>query len=202
MAFISHNVYNKGIENTILNNSESGENAGYVFLALLNKAFVPNDQNSGEVVFEEDKILAFSELRRGSGNIANINSNELTSDEVSNTINKLGKFDKKVLSLFPIAFNRTVSRIGQNSGSSAAGFFALIKYKGTGKPITAYSMDTEEIGSDGLPVQKDVCFLGPDFSDKSKFEVYLIGELSTTPTINQNSNFMFGGATITFKEAQ
>lgn len=198
MAFISHNVYNKGIENTILNNDD-----GYVFLALLNSAFTPNDQNSGEVVFEKDNVLAFSELRRGSGNIANINSNELASEEVSNTINKLGKFDKKVLILFPIAFNRTVSRVGQNTGSSAAGFFALIKYKGSGKPVVAYSMDTEELGSNGLPVQKDVCFFGPDFDDdKSNFEVYLVGELSTTPTINQNSNFMFGGATITFKEAQ
>lgn len=200
MAFISHNVYNKGIENTILNNDD-----GYVFLALLNQAFATNDQNSGEVVFDEKNVLAFSELRRGSGNIANINSNELTSDEVSNTINKLGKFDKKVLSLFPIAFNRTVSRVGPNAGGSTAGFFALIKYKGSGKPVVSYSMDTEDLDSDGLPVQKNVCFFGPDladFDDKSKFEVYLIGELSTTPTINENSNFMFGGATITFKEAQ
>ena len=195
MAFISHNVYNKGIENTILNNDD-----GYVFLALLSSAFSPNDTDSGEVVFERANILAFSELRRGSGSITNVSSSELAEAEANSAnINKLGKFDKKVLSLFPIAFNRTVSKI---EASSSAGHFALIKYKGTGKPVVSYSMDSEEVGPDGLPVQKNVYFFGPDFeAADSDFEVYLIGELSTTPTINQNSNFMFGGATITFKEA-
>ena len=200
MAFISHNVYNKGIENTILNSND-----GYVFLALLSNTFSLNETDSGEVVFDGSYVLAFSELRRGSGNITDVSSSELAENEANITnINKLGKFDKKVLSLFPIAFNRTVSNIGASSGSSAAKCFALIKYKGNGEPVVSYSMDSDVVGADGLPEQKNVYFFGPnpeDFKDKSKFEVYLVGELSTTPTINQNSNFMFGGATITFKEA-
>ena len=40
-----------------------------------------------------------------------------------------------------------------------------------------------------------------DIANLEQHEVLIIGNLTSNPTINEDSNFMFGGAKITFIEA-
>ena len=155
MAFIAHNVYKNGIDNTILNQENK------VFLALLTTDGFEEDGN-GAMIFNKDKVLAISELRAGVGTVATNNSDDLTVDEISSNVNAVGKFDKKVLTVLPISYNRTAA-IVNNSGT--AGNFALIKYNGTPKSHLAYEVDTDELDSNNIPVTKQIFFniLSPNF---------------------------------------
>lgn len=191
MAFIAHNVYKDGIDNTILKDDNK------IFLALISADF-ESDENGGKI-FDKDKVLALSELRSGSGLIADNDSSDLEQGQINDHINKVGNFNKKVLTILPIPYNRTASII-DNSGT--ANYFALIKYTGEGAAHQAYEVDTDTLDANGIPETKKIFFISPSSLDVAdNFEVYLIGALSSNPTINANSNFMFGGASITFKEA-
>lgn len=171
MAYISADVYNKGIENTILKNK--------VVICLIKGFNATSGLAAGD-------ILAFSEVREGSGSSVSSLEQEAINDE----INKVGFFSSKTLTLNPIAYNRTKSNVTENSTAEC---FAIIPLKNdaTLGSVVAYN--------DG----KDKVFKGPTniAAGLDLANVYLVGNLNTSVQINSASNFMFGGASITFSES-
>lgn len=171
MAYISADVYNKGIENTILKSK---------VVICLTKGF---NATSG---LSADDILAFSEVREGSGSSVSSLEQETTRDE----INGVGIFSSKTLTLNPIAYNRTKSNVTDNATAEC---FAIIPLKSDAAlgSVVAYN--------DG----KNRVFYGPTniAAGLDLANVYLVGNLNTSVQINSASNFMFGGANITFSES-
>ncbi len=192
MAYVAHNVYANGINNEVLGGSN-------IYIALL----------SGEVTTSADlltKMLAVSEVRVGAlGANDTVNGSEQTGTPTAN--NKVGKFNNKSLQLSSISYNRTKSVEGDtnfansavNNGtqnpSKVATHFAVVKFTGTATSLVSYKIDN------GGGSTTDVKFLGPNGSTAAQHEVLIVGNLTSQPTINADSNFMFGGATIQFTEA-
>lgn len=172
MAYISADVYNKGIENTILKNK--------VVICLIKGFNATSGLAAGD-------ILAFSEVRELSGSDVSSLEQETTP---SDTLNKVGFFSSKTLTLNPIAYNRTKSNVTENSTAEC---FAIIPLKSNA------SIGTVVAYNDG----KDKVFKGPTniAEGLDLANVYLVGNLNTSVQINSASNFMFGGASITFSES-
>lgn len=200
MAYVANDVYANGIMNEILSGS------GNVYIALTNG----DKGNKADDVFLKS-VLAVSELRSGSGSIND--TSELTNENINEAEkNNVGSFANKVLNLLSISYNRTKSvegdmenfpycNVNEEDGTSAsrtATNFAIIKYEGNAAELTAYQVD-DGIGGD----TSSIIFKGPSISssNKLKHKVLIVGDLTSQPTINEDSNFMFGGARITFSEA-
>ena len=198
MAYVANDVYANGIINEIL--------SGNVYIALTNG----DKGNKTDDVFLKS-VLAVSELRSGSG--SNNDTSELTSGNISDAAtNNVGSFANKVLNLLSISYNRTKSVEGDTenfpycnvngddgtSASRTATNFAIIKYEGNAAELTAYQVD-DGIGG----ATSSIIFKGPSISSSNilKHKVLIVGDLTSQPTINEDSNFMFGGARITFSEA-
>lgn len=193
MAYVAHSVYADGINKKILGTDSK------IYIALINRI----DQTSTEEVLKN--VLAVSELRQGIGD--SVTSTEELSD-LPGTYNNVGKFVAKTLNLLSVPYNRTKSVKGDSnfnycgvndpdgSASTTAYGFAIISYTGTAQKLTAYQVE------DGSST-KNVVFAGPSITsgNVNDHEVLIIGNLTSTPTINEDSNFMFGGAKITFTEA-
>ena len=198
MAYVANEVYANGIINEILN--------GNVYIALTN-----GDKGSKTDDVFLKSVLAVSEIRSGSG--TNNDTSELTSGNINSaTTNNVGTFSNKVLNLLSVSYNRTKSVEGDTenfpycnvngedntSASRTATNFAIIKYEGNAAELTAYQVD-DGIGG----ATSSIIFKGPSISNSniSKHKVLIVGDLTSQPTINEDSNFMFGGARITFSEA-
>lgn len=198
MAYVASDVYENGIKNEIL--------SGNVYIALTN-----GDKGSKTDDVFLKNVLAVSELRSGSGQ--NNDTSELTSGNINEAAtNNIGSFANKVLNLLSISYNRTKSVEGDTenfpycnvngddstSASRTATNFAIIKYEGNAAELTAYQVDDGIGGS-----TSSIIFKGPSInsSNISKHKVLIVGDLTSQPTINEDSNFMFGGARITFSEA-
>lgn len=192
MAYVAHNVYAEGIDKKILGDDK-------IYIALINNI----TDNTNDVVLKN--VLAVSELRQGSG--SSVGSTEDLSD-LPGTYNKVGTFAAKTLNLLSVSYNRTKSVKGDNnfnycgvnepdsSASTTALGFAIIRYTGNPVSLTAYQVE------DGGNTKK-VVFAGPSITNTNlnENEVLIVGNLTSNPTINEDSNFMFGGAKITFTEA-
>lgn len=192
MAYVAHNVYAEGIDKKILGTDK-------IYIALINN--ITDSTNSGVL----KNVLAVSELRQGSGN--SVGSTEDLS-VTPNTYNNVGNFVSKTLNLLSVSYNRTKSVKGDSnfnycgvnepdSGASTTALgFAIIKYTGTPQKLIAYQVE------DG-GATKEVVFAGPSITNGNldQHEVLIVGNLTSNPTINEDSNFMFGGAKITFTEA-
>ena len=192
MAYVAHSVYADGIDKKIL-----GEDR--IYIALINNI---SDTTNNNVL---KNVLAVSELRQGTG--TSVDSTEEL-NTLPSTYNKVGNFVSKTLNHLSASYNRTKSVKGDSnfsycgvndpdSGASTTALgFAIIKY--TGSPIKLIAYKVEDGGS-----EKEVVFAGPSItnSNLSEHEVLIIGNLTSNPTINEDSNFMFGGAKITFTEA-
>lgn len=199
MAYVASDVYENGIKNEIF-----GENKIYIALASGDRSTTDTDADADFL----KKVLAVSEIRVGKGD-----END-TDEQVENTtgvFNNVGEFSQKVLSLLSVAYNRTKSVEGDTNNFSHcdvnnpsitekdrnAKFFAIIKFENPATPLTAYQ---KENGAGGL---ENIVFNGPTITTENveKHKVLIVGNLTSTPIINQDSNFMFGGAKITFTEA-
>ncbi len=192
MAYVAHSVYAEGIDKKILGDDK-------IYIALINDI---NDTTNNGVL---KNVLAVSELRQGNG--TSVDSTEEL-NTLPNTYNKVGNFVSKTLNLLSVSYNRTKSVKGDNnfaycgvnepdsSASTTARGFAIIRYTGSPTKLIAYQVE------DG-GTTKEVVFAGPSItnSNSSDHEVLIIGNLTSNPTINEDSNFMFGGAKITFTEA-
>lgn len=192
MANVAHSVYAEGIDKKILGDDK-------IYIALINN--IADNTNNGVL----KNVLAVSELRQGSG--SSVGSTEDLS-VLPGTYNKVGTFAAKTLNLLSVSYNRTKSVKGDSnfaycgvnepdsSASTTALGFAIIRYTGTPQKLIAYKV---EDGSD----TKEVVFAGPSITNTNlnENEVLIVGNLTSTPTINEDSNFMFGGAKITFTEA-
>lgn len=192
MAYVAHNVYAEGIDKKILGTDK-------IYIALINN--IADNTNSGVL----KNVLAVSELRQGSG--SSVGSTEDLS-VIPDTYNNVGNFVSKTLNLLSVSYNRTKSVKGDSnfnycgvneqdsSASTTALGFAIIRYSGTPQKLIAYQVE------DG-GATKEVVFAGPSITNGNldQHEVLIVGNLTSNPTINEDSNFMFGGAKITFTEA-
>lgn len=194
MAYVASDVYENGIANEIF-----GENKIYIALASGDR--LPTETDSDFL----KKVLAVSEIRVGKGT-----ENDTTEQQEnpSDGFNNVGEFGNKVLSLLSVAYNRTKSVEGDDNFSYCnindssvenkernASYFAIIKFTGDITNLTAYQVDE---GAGGLT---DIKFKGPTITSDEEHKVLIVGNLTSSPIINQDSNFMFGGAKITFTEA-
>lgn len=192
MAYVAHSVYAEGIDKKILGDDK-------IYIALINN--ITDNTNNGVL----KNVLAVSELRQGSG--SSVGSTEDLS-VLPGTYNKVGTFATKTLNLLSVSYNRTKSVRGDNnfaycevnepdnSASATALGFAIVRY--TGNPVSLTAYEVEDGGS-----TKKVVFAGPSITNTNlnEHEVLIVGNLTSNPTINEDSNFMFGGAKITFTEA-
>lgn len=192
MANVAHSVYAEGIDKKILGDDK-------IYIALINNI---NDTTNNGVL---KNVLAVSELRQGNG--TSVDSTEEL-NTLPSTYNKVGNFVSKTLNLLSVSYNRTKSVKGDSnfnycgvnepdsSASTTALGFAIIRY--TGNPVSLTAYEVEDGGS-----TKKVVFAGPSITNGNleQHEVLIIGNLTSNPTINEDSNFMFGGAKITFTEA-
>ena len=192
MAYVAHSVYADGIDKKILGDDK-------IYIALINN--ITDNTNNGVL----KNVLAVSELRQGSG--SSVGSTEDLIN-LPSTYNKVGTFDAKTLNLLSVSYNRTKSVKGDSNfnycgvnepdsrASTTALGFAIIRYTGTTQKLIAYQVE------DGGSI-KEVVFAGPSITNanSNEHEVLIVGNLTSTPTINEDSNFMFGGAKITFTEA-
>ncbi len=192
MAYVAHSVYADGIDKKILGDDK-------IYIALINNI---SDTTTNNVL---KNVLAVSELRQGNG--TSVDSTEEL-NTLPGTYNKVGNFVSKTLNLLSVSYNRTKSVKGDSSfnycgvnepdsgASTTALGFAIIRY--TGNPARLIAYKVEDGGS-----EKEVVFAGPSITsgNLSDHEVLIIGNLTSNPTINEDSNFMFGGAKITFTEA-
>lgn len=201
MAYVANDVYANGILNEILDEN------GKVYIALTNG----DKGDKTDAVFLKN-VLAVSELRSGNG--GKNDTTELTNDNISTAeTNNVGSFSNKILNLLSVSYNRTKSVEGdtenfpycnvndESTGTTAsrmATHFAIIKYEGNAADLTAYQVDDSAGGG-----THSIIFKGPTISSSniSKHKVLIVGDLTSNPTINEDSNFMFGGARITFSEA-
>ena len=114
------------------------------------------------------------------------------------------------MSLLSISYNRTKSVEGDekfsyceindgdnHNASKIATSFAIIKFSGNEEELTAYQVDN------GGGELSSIKFKGPTLTNNNKdqHKVLIVGNLTSNPTINEDSNFMLGGAKITFTEA-
>lgn len=192
MAYVAHSVYAEGIDKKILGDDK-------IYIALINN--ITDNTNNGVL----KNVLAVSELRQGSG--SSVDSTEDLS-VLPGTYNKVGTFATKTLNLLSVSYNRTKSVKGDNNfaycgvnepdsnASTTALGFAIVRY--TGNPVSLTAYEVEDGGS-----TKKVVFAGPSITNTNlnEHEVLIVGNLTSNPTINEDSNFMFGGAKITFTEA-
>lgn len=201
MAYVANEVYANGILNEILSDS------GKIYIALTNG----DKGDKTDAVFLKN-VLAVSELRSGNGE--KNDTTELTNENISTAdTNNVGSFSNKILNLLSVSYNRTKSVEGdienfsycnvndESEGTTAsrvATNFAIIKYEGNAANLTAYQVDDNVGGG-----THSIIFKGPTISSNniSKHKVLIVGDLTSNPTINEDSNFMFGGARITFSEA-
>ena len=196
MAYVAHDVYQNGINSEVFNTSKP------VYIALVSNI---NRGSSDENILKS--ILAVSELRAGNGSASDNQTGEQTGTPTIG--NKIGSFSSKVLSLLSVPYNRTKSIEGdshftycdaQNSSAQAnrvALGFAIIQFTGNAADLVAYEVDNG--GSSNTQVK----FKGPVITSSTagQNKVLIVGNLTSNPTINKDSNFMFGGAQITFTEA-
>lgn len=197
MAYVAHDVYQNGINSEVFNPEKP------IYIALVSSI---DRGASDENILRS--ILAVSELRSGSGTA----SDNTTSEETGTpTIqNKIGSFNSKVLSLLSVPYNRTKSIEGDSNFtycnaqdsttqgvSRVAQGFAIIQFTGNAADLVAYEVDNG--GSSNTQIK----FKGPVITSAtaSQNKVLIVGNLTSNPTINKDSNFMFGGAQITFTEA-
>ena len=193
MAYVASDVYENGIASEIF--------SGNVYIALAS-----GERDKDDASFLK-KILAISELRNGRG--SNNDSSE-GKDVAPAELNNVGDFNDKILSLLSISYNRTKSVEGDekfsyceindgdnHNASKIATSFAIIKFSGNEEELTAYQVDN----GGGEP--SSIKFKGPTLTNNNKdqHKVLIVGNLTSNPTINEDSNFMFGGAKITFTEA-
>lgn len=192
MAYVAHSVYAEGIDKKILGDDK-------IYIALINN--ITDNTNNGVL----KNVLAVSELRQGNGSSVDSTGDLST---LPNTYNKVGTFATKTLNLLSVSYNRTKSVKGDDnfnycgvnesdsSASTTALGFAIIRYTGTPQKLIAYQVE------DGGSI-KEVVFAGPSITNTNlnEHEVLIVGNLTSNPTINEDSNFMFGGAKITFTEA-
>lgn len=196
MAYVAHDVYQNGINSEVFNTTKP------IYIALVSNI---NRGSSDENILKS--ILAVSELRAGDGTASDNQTGEQTGTPTIG--NKIGSFNSKVLSLLSVPYNRTKSIEGdtnftycdaQNSSAQAnrvALGFAIIQFTGNAADLVAYEVDNG--GSSNTQVK----FKGPVITaaTANKNKVLIVGNLTSNPTINKDSNFMFGGAQITFTEA-
>lgn len=173
MAFINSEIYGSGLSAKVLNDNVK------TFVALVDSS---------------EKILAYSEIRCGAGDgSTNISSETLKESVDTSKLNKVGSYDvaNKRLTINSIDYNRTASAL--TTGSETATKFAIFKLKdGAG-----YSAATVSYTKD----KKDYGFYGPTkLGEYTNNDILISGDLSSSVTIGANSNFLFGGATITFSE--
>ena len=197
MAYVAHDVYQNGI------NSEVFDKSKPIYIALVSNI---NRGSSDESILKS--ILAVSELRAGDGTASSNQTGEQTGTPTID--NKIGSFESKVLSLLSVPYNRTKSIEGDanftycdaqapdaQGASRAALGFAIIQFTGNAADLVAYEVDNG--GSSNTQVK----FKGPVITTATanQNKVLIVGNLTSNPTINKDSNFMFGGAQITFTEA-
>lgn len=197
MAYVAHDVYEKGI------NSEVFDTTKPVYIALVSS--INRGANDENIL---KSILAVSELRAGNGTASDNTTGEQTGTPTIG--NKIGSFSSKVLSLLSVPYNRTKSIEGDANftycdaqPSDAQGVsrvalgFAIIQFSGNAANLVAYEVDNG--GSSNTQVK----FKGPVITaaTANQNKVLIVGNLTSNPTINKDSNFMFGGAQITFTEA-
>ena len=196
MAYVAHDVYQNGINSEVFNTTKP------IYIALVSNI---NRGSSDENILKS--ILAVSELRAGNGTASDNQTGEQTGTPTIG--NKIGSFSSKVLSLLSVPYNRTKSIEGdtnftycdaQNSSAQAnrvALGFAIIQFTGNAADLVAYEVDNG--GSSNTQIK----FKGPVITaaTANKNKVLIVGSLTSNPTINKDSNFMFGGAQITFTEA-
>lgn len=197
MAYVAHDVYQNGINSEVFNTTKP------VYIALVSNI---NRGSSDENILKS--ILAVSELRAGNGSASDNQTGEQTGTPTIG--NKIGSFNSKVLSLLSVPYNRTKSIEGDTNftycdaqDSSKPGVnrvavgFAIIQFTGNATDLVAYEVDNG--GSSNTQVK----FKGPVITaaTANKNKVLIVGNLTSNPTINKDSNFMFGGAQITFTEA-
>jgi hypothetical protein len=196
MAYVASDVYENGIASEVF-----GDNI-YIALAAGDRGPTETDPEFLR------KILAVSEIRKGRG-VVNVTDEQ--EEEPSDVYNNVGEFRSKVLSLLSVAYNRTKSVEGDTTNFSYcdvnapgdsekirnARHFAIIKFDGPVVPLTAYQVDNGDEGT------TDIKFNGPTITtdNQGQHKVLIVGNLTSNPTINKDSNFMFGGAKITFTEA-
>lgn len=197
MAYVDSDVYENGIATEIF-----GENNIYIALAS-------GDRSSTDIDADFlKKVLAVSEIRAGRGDA---NDTDEQVENITGDPNNVGEFSQKVLSLLSVAYNRTKSVEGDTNNFSHcdvnnpsitekdrnAKFFAIIKFEDPATSLTAYQ---KENGAEGLD---NIVFNGPTITTENvgRHKVLIVGNLTSAPIINQDSNFMFGGAKITFTEA-
>ena len=191
-AYISHKVYNKGI----------------------NYYFGPNNDVPKVIgLFSEEggapaSLLAVSGLKMG-----NDKTNQASITEVCEVT---GTFDNKVLTLNTIPYEATASLVTQEEGSNAkAVYFAVIDASDNdGDGPTDYSIIGNGIknGAGEEATEKGIAkpnlltrattissLIGADEGGSSN-RVILYGKLSNTPIIDSTTNFYFSGATINFTE--
>lgn len=152
-------------------NSELSEKC---FIALVSNKVSSTTLNGSD-------IIAFSEIRKGLGDSCDNTALSEAPEEVSD--NNIASYDNKVLTINSIGYSRTTS-IASDSNNTAM-YFAICKAGDMGENKIAYT------GAN---------FYGPTIEDNSIFEVIISGALSTSATLNSNSNFMFSGASISFSE--
>lgn len=194
MAYVAHSVYADGITKKVLGTDTK------IYIALINNT---NETSNEEVL---KNILAVSELRQAEG-FSVESTGELETIE-GITLNNVGNFSNKTLNLLSVPYNRTKSVKNDNNfsfceinsenstASTTATGFAIIGYNNeTNTSLTAYKVEN---GEDS----KNIVFAGPTITadNVGNHEVLIVGNLTSSPTINEDSNFMFGGAKITFTE--
>lgn len=190
MAYVAHDVYQNGINSEVFNTTKP------VYIALVSAI-------SGSDSDILKSVLAVSELRQGSGS-TNETNEQTSTPSISNNV---GTFSTKKLSLLSVPYNRTKSVKGDSnfsfcdvndsnnqSASNVAIGFAIIQFNGAAADLTAYQVDN---GGSTTTVK----FKGAPITSATGHKVLIVGNLTSNPTINEDSNFMFGGAQITFTEA-
>lgn len=183
MAYINTDVYQNGLTNSILNGEKTnGNGTGYTVVVLTSSASL--------TTLTTDSILAVSEARLCKD--GDNTSDELTGGAVTEVTNHIGSYSvgSKQLNIDAIPYCRTKTI----KPGTANGFAVVYISEGSPTSQTAYTKIV-----DG--VSQNVNFAGFDDDVIVKGQVIISGALNSNVTLNNDSNFMFGGAVINFTEA-
>lgn len=179
MAYINTDVYHRGLTNSILNGKESGD---YTVVVLTKTAIT-------SPTISADSILAVSEARFcADGN----NNSDEQSGSITTVTNYIGSYvtSSKQLNIDAIPYCRT-----KTVTAGTANGFAIVHIKNQ-SPTSQVAYTKIEDG-----VTKDVTFAGFTKDTIATGDVIIAGALNSSVTLNNDSNFMFGGAVINFTEA-
>lgn len=191
-AYISHKVYNNGIDYYF-----GSENTVPKVIGLFS-------EEGGAPA----SLLAVSGLKMG--------SDRTNTSTITDVCEVTGTFDNKVLTLNTIPYEATVSLVTQEEGSNAkAVYFAVIDASdndgGAAAPNSIVGNGIKNgAGNDATErgiakpnfLNRDTTIedlIGADGGGSSN-RVILYGKLSNTPIIDSTTNFYFSGATINFTE--